>query len=298
LEDKPVGHGDSSADTAAFTFLDYCGLGLILMPIEAVGQRWIDEHPINRHTFVAAGTAMLAGAVVLGISKKIKSITAKPRGPLFQDFVKVANKAWFWAVVAAAIVFGIPFTVSYVSPPAADTPLSATSNVLCWDGPCPPTHLKPGPQYLKEIGLGVGQPEPLSLDALSLVTAERLRVFVDYSEYRSGWMPKTRAFIGELKEPVKGNRERLQLIYSAVRENAGTNNLWWGDPSQNHAVTTPSYSSLIPAIIVRARIAVIGPSGEQHYYFILVRGAENIGTYGGVIQEHASGDWIESWEKE
>jgi hypothetical protein len=294
-----MGHGDTSADTTAFTFLDYCGLGLILMPIEAVGHRCIDDLPINRHTLVAAGTAMLAGAVVLGISKKIKSVS-KPKGPLFQDFVALANKAWFWVVVAAAIIFGVPFTVSYVSPPAVltSTPPSSASNVLCWDGLCPPTHLKPGPQYLKEIGIGSSPGQPLSLQATSVVTAERLRVFVDYSEYRSGWMPKTRAFIGELKEPVKGKIERLPLIYSATKESAGTNTLWWGDPSQNNAVTTPAYSPSIPAIIVRARVAVIGPSGEQHYYFMLVRGAENVGTYVGVIPEHDSGDWIESWENE
>jgi hypothetical protein len=86
------------------------------MPIEAVGHRWIDDLPINRHTLVAAGTAMLAGAVVLGVSKKIKGLPNKPRGPLFQDFIRLANKAWFWVVVAATIIFGIPLTVSYVSP--------------------------------------------------------------------------------------------------------------------------------------------------------------------------------------
>jgi hypothetical protein len=124
--EKSMGHGDTSADTTAFTFLDYCGLGLILMPIEAVGQRWIDEHPINRHTLVAAGTAMLVGAVVLGISKRIKGQSIKPRGLLFQDFVALANKAWFWAVVAAAIIFGVPFTVSYVSP-SVPIPIQAPS---------------------------------------------------------------------------------------------------------------------------------------------------------------------------
>jgi hypothetical protein len=110
-------------------------------------------------------------------------------------------------------------------------------------------------------------------------------------------MPKTRAFIGELKEPVKGKIEGLQLIYHAVKENAGANNLWWGSPSQNHAVSASTFiSSPLPAIIVRARVAIIGSSGEQHYYFILVRDAENRGTQVGVIPQNDSGDWIESWE--
>ena len=299
--EKSMGHGDTSADTTAFTFLDYCGLGLILMPIEAVGHRWIDDNPINLHTLVAAGTSMLAGAVVLAISKSIKKRPDKPKGLLLQDFVTLANKAWFWVVIAAAIVFGIPFTVSFVSPTKPLAPTSAspsTPNVLCWDGPCAPTHKKPGPEYLKEIGLGSGPGQALMLQATSAATSERLRVFVDYSEYRNGWMPKTRAFIGEIKEPVKGKIERLPLIVQATKENAGQNTLWWGNAAQNNPVTTPTYSSNIPAIIVRARLAILGPSGEQHHYFMLVRGAENIGTYVGILPEHDSGDWIESWENE
>jgi hypothetical protein len=193
--------------------------------------------------------------------------------------------------IATAVVKALPKSE------ATSSAGQSSSSMLCYDGPCPPTHRKPGPQYLKEIGLGPN-PELLSLGGTSVLTAERLRVFVDYSEYRSGWMPRTRAFIGELKEPVKGNLERMQLIYSAAKENGGMNNLWWGDPSYNHAVTTPIYSTLIPAIIVRARIAIIGQDGEQHYYFMVVRAGENTGTYVGVIPEHDVGDWIESWEKE
>jgi hypothetical protein len=49
---------------------------------------------------------------------------------------------------------------------------------------------------------------------------------------------------------------------------------------------------------VRGRVAIIGSNGEQHYYFILVREAENFGTQVGIIPEHHSGDWIESWEED
>jgi hypothetical protein len=293
--EKSMGHEDTSNDSTAYTFLDYTGLGLILMPTEEIGRRWIDDLPITRHTLIAAGTAMLAGAVVLAISKAIKR-AAKPKGPLFQDFAKLANKAWFWVFVAMAIIFGVPFMVSYVSPPA--THVASDSTVLCWDGPCAPTHKKPGAEYFKEIGLGSSPGQPLMLQATSIATSERLRMFVDYSEYRNGWMPRTRAFIGEIKEPVRGKIERLPLIVQATKENAGQNTLWWGDPTQNNAVTTPSYSSNIPAILVRARLSVLGPSGEQHHYFMLVRDAANTGTYVGILPEHDSGDWIESWEKE
>jgi hypothetical protein len=62
-----------------------------------------------------------------------------------------------------------------------------------------------------------------------------------------------------------------------------------------HAAST-FISSRLPAIIVRARVAIIGASGAQHYYFVLIRDAENRGTQVGVIPQHDSGDWIESWE--
>jgi len=207
-------------------------------------------------------------------------------------------RTWIAVLIGGFLYVAAPGMYHRATAPVASAPPFSSSSVLCSDGPCAPVHLKPAPQYLKEIGLGTGS-EPLSLGATSVVTAERLRVFVDYSEYRSGWMPKARAFIGELKEPVKGKTERLQLIYSAVKANGGTNNLWWGDPSQNHDVSASTFNgSPLPAIIVRGRVAIIGSSGEQHYYFILVRGAENIGTQVGVIPEYESGDWIESWEKD
>ena len=171
---------------------------------------------------------------------------------------------------------------------------------LCSDGPCAPVRLKPGPEYLKGIGLGVGGAEPLLLNGTSAVTTDRLRVFVDYSEYRSGWMEKTRAFIGEIKEPVKGQTEHLQLVYyEKDRPNAGQIKLWWGEPTKDHPVTQSIFDGApLPAVLIRARLAIVGPSGEQHYYFLLVRSAENVGTQVGVIAQHDSGDWIENWEKE
>lgn len=92
----------------------------------------------------------------------------------------------------------------------------------------------------------------------------------------------------------------MQLIYYlAGKPNAGTNNLWWGDPSQNYPVTASTFvSSPLPAIIVRARIAIVGPNGEQHHYFTLLRGVENAGTNVGIIPEYDLGDWIGSWENE
>jgi hypothetical protein len=229
-----------------------------------------------------------------------------PKGALFQDFARLTNKAWFWVFVAILIIFGVPIMVSYVSPPkrvatnySPDT--IDTIVTLCSDGPCAPLHVKPGPKYMKSIGLGRSGAEPLSLFATPAATSDRLRIFVDYSEYRSGWMERTRAFIGEFKDPVKDKAEQLQLIYSAIRPNGGQNNLWWGDPSQNHPVVASSISdgNPLPAVLVRGRVVIVGSNGEQHHYFVLVRARGNdAGTQVGIIPEHDSGDWIEDWEKE
>jgi hypothetical protein len=209
---------------------------------------------------------------------------------------RAARDARTW--IAVLLIFFLNGVAPELFRRATAPTAPATSTTLCWDGPCAPTHKKPGPEYFKEIGLGSGPGQPLMLQAASTATTDRLRVFVDFSEYRNGWMPKTRAFIAEIKEPVKGKTEHVPLIVQASKENAGQNTLWWGDPSQDHAVTTPLYSSNIPAILVRARLAILGPAGEQHHYFMLVRGAENVGTYVGVLPEYDSGDWIESWENE
>jgi hypothetical protein len=135
---------------------------------------------------------------------------------------------------------------------------------------------------------------------MSTVTVDRLRVFVDYSEYDSGWMPKVRAYIGEIKEPVKGQFSRLQLVNVATQPNGGTNNLWWGNPSDFHAVSNEQINSLMPAVPIRARLVIIGQGdAEQHYYFTLLRAVSLPGAYKiGVLQQHESGDWIASWEQE
>jgi hypothetical protein len=91
------------------------------------------------------------------------------------------------------------------------------------------------------------------------------------AQYRNGWMPATRAFIAEIKEPVRDQALQLPLSNSAVMPNGGENHLWWGDPKANHPVSVFELNPNVPAVHVRARLAIMGPSGsEQHFYFLLV----------------------------
>src|SRR5712692_4092192 len=91
---------------------------------------------------------------------------------------------------------------------------------------------KPRPEYLKNISFGIDEGDrPSMVGAISAITTDRLRVSVDYSLYRNGWMQIIRAPIGEIKEPVKGQRVGIALITTAAnRPGAGSNDLWWGDP--------------------------------------------------------------------
>jgi hypothetical protein len=259
---------------------------------------------LSLQTWLAIGALICAAATVVSRSKTEQPLPApyagSPNQTVATPWLLVAGCAVI-AVLLIGVDLGkylfVPNGRAKISDSVKPLAPSIPSLALCTDGPCAPVHLKQGPEYVKEIGLGVGSERPLVLQATSLVTADRLRVAVDYSEYRSGWMPKTRAFIGEIKEPVKGKTERLQLIYVAAKANGGTDNLWWGDPTQNHAVTASTLNgSPLPAIVVKGRVAIIGSDGEQHYYFILIRGVENIGTYVGIIPQYDLGDWIESWE--
>src|SRR5258706_13355286 len=61
------------------------------------------------------------------------------------------------------------------------------------------------PEYLKNISFGgdYGTPSTI-IEAIPTITTDRLRVYIDYSYYKAGWMQKVRAPIGEIKEPVAG----------------------------------------------------------------------------------------------
>ena len=186
-----MSHG-SPTDTATYTFLDYVGLGLILAGAEGPASRWISDEPISSHTWITAAAALLSGFVVLAISKRLKTMTG-PKSQLRESLDALAKNAWAWIIVFAAIIFGIPLLSSYVSRPS---PTAIPSAPVLTLAPDPPP--RPNPQFLKNIAFGVddGPSMPTRFGATSTVTVERLRVFVDYSSYRNGWMPKIRAPIG------------------------------------------------------------------------------------------------------
>jgi hypothetical protein len=53
-----MSHDNTSGDRVAPVFLDYIGLALTLLSIEALGRRWWDDQPISFH--------WIAGAIFLG----------------------------------------------------------------------------------------------------------------------------------------------------------------------------------------------------------------------------------------
>jgi hypothetical protein len=159
---------------------------------------------------------------------------------------------------------------------------------------------KPHIEYLKNATLGIGtdiSQTPLVLGGTSAITTERLRVFVDYSSHRSGWMARVRAPIGEIRDPVEGIFVRIQLIYRGTRPNGGINDLWWGDNANSHPVNTPEYNTVFPIAATRGRVVIIGPSGgEQYVYFELMRGKETNLPQFIVLQGRDVADRIAQWE--
>jgi hypothetical protein len=145
-----------------------------------------------------------------------------------------------------------------------------------------------------------GSEVPLAFGGTATLTTERLRVLVDYSAYRSGWMSRVRVPIGEIKDPVKGQFVKVQLVYKVRKANGGTYDLWWGsDPAPAHPVSVPVYNEAIAP--TRGRVVVLGPNGkEQHIYFELLRAPNDPNGQMRILilQGREVADWIASWEAE
>jgi hypothetical protein len=156
-------------------------------------------------------------------------------------------------------------------------------------------------QFLRNAALMI-EPDgkvPLALGATSAVTAQRLRVFVDYSSYRSGWMSRLRVPIGEITNPVDGVFSKTQLIFKETRQNGGTNELWWGQHGNSHPVSGPEYNGVTPVTPTRGRVVIMDDAGKvQFIYFELLRATDPKRQPFTILQGPAVEDWINKWEAE
>jgi len=153
------------------------------------------------------------------------------------------------------------------------------------------------PEYLKNITFGVDEgDQPTSVGGFATITIDRLRVAVDYSFYKSGWLPKRRIFIGELKEPMTGVQVRLPIITSGLRPDRGSSDLWWAN--SDDPIYPPDPTDLVPVVPYRCRLVIIGPAGEeQHYYFSMLRVISQQGKRRFGILRGPETNWVENWEK-
>ena len=156
-------------------------------------------------------------------------------------------------------------------------------------------------EYLKNATLIVAADDsqmPLALGGTSAITTKRLRVFVDYASHRSGWSSRVRAPLGEIKDPVKDQYVRIQLIYRGTRTNGGVNQLWWGENANFNPVGGPEQNPIWSVVATRARVVIIGSSGsEQYIYFELMRTspAPEKSEF-SIFQKGDVGNWISQWE--
>jgi hypothetical protein len=150
---------------------------------------------LSLQAWLAVGALICAAATVVSRSKTEQPLPASDAGYLNQTVA--TPTPWLLVggcAVIAVLLIGVdlgkylfgPNDRAKISDSIKQPASTMPSLALCTDGPCAPVRLKQGPEYVKEIGLGVGSEQPLMLQATPLVTVDRLRVAIDYSEYRSG----------------------------------------------------------------------------------------------------------------
>jgi hypothetical protein len=83
-----MSHGPSG-DRTLVTFLDYIGLGLILVAIEEPGRRIFEGHHLSFYGWVAAGLTLLMGAFVLYVAKRIKDMPPTTENRLLQSLARL-----------------------------------------------------------------------------------------------------------------------------------------------------------------------------------------------------------------
>jgi len=131
------------------------------------------------------------------------------------------------------------------------------------------------PIYLAGLALWVGQLDqiPLYLVAKTAVTAERLRVFIDYEKKNPGqhrtqhssWLGRGRVEIADLSDIVKDRDIRVPLVTTVKGLNDDALPVFGTEPGVNNKNSVGKYT-------VRGRVVVLGHGGdEQHYYFILLQ---------------------------
>jgi hypothetical protein len=150
-------------------------------------------------------------------------------------------------------------------------------------------------QFLKNIDFGFdyANGKPIFLEARAAVTAERLRIFIDYSGREllgaSTWQPRIRVAIGELKDIVKEQYIGLQLA-SQAEQRGPVSDLYWGKSKESYPIFEGPN---------RIRLVALGQDGqEQHYYFMLVLRDDRDGGRRLTMIKEVELSWVNEWESD
>lgn len=126
--------------------LEFVGLGFILVPPALLGEAFLKNEAINWPLMIAIFAGFwTGGGFVLLIGKKWQKWKLFFNDAITAGIEKGARNIWVWLAVLVAIAFGPTILYSTFSTHTSSTP----PGILCFDGPCPPTHVKPGPEYLR-----------------------------------------------------------------------------------------------------------------------------------------------------
>lgn len=283
---------------ASAKFLDYVGLGLILMPIEALGTRGLEGQTISAAQWWTGSIFMVFGAISLILGTWWDKVNIESTGRFATSFDAIVHHAATWLIVAAFIIFGVPIAIGLFAERVPSFPVSPAPPQV----PAPPslqqTSVAPAPEYLKNISIQALENQPdgvLFLDATQAITTDRLRILVDFSQGDPGInpiAPGERIPIGQMTYSVKNMRVHFPIITSAASP-SGRAYFWANSlPSRElKGFGQCGYTFYV-------RLIIIGPSGEeQHYYFSLLGlGKETyLGIPFRVLSEPE--DWVSRWEQ-
>jgi hypothetical protein len=275
------------------------GSGIVLGLVQANVQEWAKANEQDQYlvkyagpvvdrlaeitqsaTFIAIAWMVIGGATILWIDYALRRRTNKMAAFLYISALALAG-------IATWITFQAPKPAEAEANPRAATGSSSKGS------------------FIKEPVLTswTDAKHPLMFLGTPTMTTDRLRVVVEYSLYRVGWMSPVRFELDQVKEPIKGKRFTLPMAHAGTKQNGGLEDLWWGtDPRSDNLVTNnPVYENNSAAALTRGRIVIIGPDNKEQnaLYFEIVRG---LNDQGGnirfrVLHGPEVADWISEWEK-
>jgi hypothetical protein len=215
----------------------------------------------------------------------------KPMGQLWSGLMTALLQYDLWqraimglvscGVVGAVVFAGVPHLWQLPGKPPVEAPASKQSPATA--------------SFVKDLRVhleGSGSEKLLLLDGFAAVTADRIRVFLDYARpdpltgVPIGAVEKVK--IGELREIVKG--QALKLPVTTKQDISGTTErFWFGAPNELRGNSVGRGFNL-------ARLILLGTDNQQQdYYFVLVQADVREGSERFLVLQGEQFNFASTW---